>query len=198
MYPFFETLRIENRKVQNIPYHQERINTTFKVFYPDFKPLDLEKVAEDFPPEEAKTKCKLSYNGTFFTFHCEKYEEKMHEAFQIIEVEDFDYSFKYTKRDFFKDLKTKFPNHEIIFTKEGKVTDTTYSNLVFKVNDQWFTPKTTLLKGTQREKLLEQNIISEMDIDRNELKGLTQFKLINAMLDIEHSAEYFTDMIVDL
>ncbi len=198
MYPFFETLRIEDKKVQNIPYHQERINTTFKVFYPEFTPINLNEVAESFPPEKKKTKCKLSYNATFFTFECKTYEEKIHNAFKIINADGFDYSFKFTKRDFFKDLKNKYPDHELIFVQGGKVTDTTYSNLIFSSGDKWFTPSSALLKGTQREKLLQENKIHELEIDQNELKDFKKFKLINAMLDIEHTTEYYTDMIENL
>ncbi len=195
MYPFFETLRIEERKVHQLEYHQKRIGKTFKVFYPEFEPIDLKEVFQDFPPEKEKTKCKLSYNSNFFTFECSPYQEQIHQAFKIIPADGYDYSFKYTKRDFFNDHKNKYPEHELIFTKNGKITDTTYSNLVFEIKGRWFTPKTCLLKGTQRDYLLTKKKISKMDIDINELRNIKKFKLINALLDLENSTEYYTDMI---
>ncbi len=195
MYPFFETLKIQNRKIENIPFHQERIDRTFKVFYPDFQPISLKNLEEDFPAEEALTKCKLTYNGTFFDLKCTPYQEVVQAAFKVVDAGDFTYSFKYTQRDFFRDIKAQFPNHEIIFTKNGKVTDTTYSNLVFQSGNGWFTPDTPLLKGTKREFLLENNSITEKRIDVDELKQFKKFKLINSMLDLETSALYDTDKI---
>ncbi len=195
MYPFFETLKIENKKVYNLSFHQERIDRTFKVFYPDFKSIDLTKISKSFPPEEEKTKCRFAFNATFFDFKCSPYEEQIHKKFKLIDADKFDYSFKFSKRNFFKQLKSQFPDYEIIFTKNGKITDTTYSNLIFFTDGRWFTPETCLLKGTQRAKLLKESKIEKMEINENELHEFSQFKMINAMLDFDNPTTYFTDMI---
>ncbi len=195
MYPFFETIRIENKKAQNLKYHQERVNKTFKVFYPDFEPLNLEEIQQDFPPEKKLTKCRISYNANFFTFECKPYVEKVYDKFKVVEVDDFEYSFKYTKRDFFEEVQLQYPDYGIIFVKNGKVTDTTYSNLVFLANQKWLTPVTVLLKGTQRAKLIDEYKISESDVAVKELREFKKFKLINSMLDLDNSTEYYCDMI---
>jgi 4-amino-4-deoxychorismate lyase len=54
---------------------------------------------------------------------------------------------------------------------------------VFRKNNHWLTPWSALLKGTQRQKLLEQNIIQEDDIRVEDLRTFQSFKLINAMFE---------------
>ncbi len=186
---------MHTEKAQNLKYHQERVDKTFKVFFPDFEPLNLNEIQADFPPNKEKTKCKLFYNGTFFNFECSKYEEKIYDKFKVVDAGEVDYSFKYSKRDFFEEVQKQYPDYGIIFVRNGKVTDTTYSNLVFQANDKWLTPDTVLLKGTQRERLIDEYKISESDVAVKELREFKKFKLINSMLDIENSTEYYCDMI---
>lgn len=41
MYPFIETIRIEDGQIYNLDYHTERFNRTRAVFWKDSVPLDL-------------------------------------------------------------------------------------------------------------------------------------------------------------
>ena len=41
MYPFIETIRIEDGQIYNLDYHTERFNKTRSVFWKDTVPLDL-------------------------------------------------------------------------------------------------------------------------------------------------------------
>ncbi|NJD21537.1 MAG: hypothetical protein FIA82_02540 [Melioribacter sp.] len=87
--------------------------------------------------------------------------------------------------------RTKFEKHlreskadEILIIKNGLVTDTSFSNVVFFDGTKYSTPSSPLLKGTKRAKLIAESIIKEEEI---KLKDIQKFKfvyLINALLDL--------------
>ena len=41
MYPFIETIRIEDGQIYNLDYHTERFNEPVQLFWKDSTPLDL-------------------------------------------------------------------------------------------------------------------------------------------------------------
>lgn len=195
MYQFFESIKIFDGKIQQLEYHQERVNVTFKVFYPDFEPIKLAEVIHSFPNHQKVYKCRFSYNATFYNVEFIEYKINIHEQFKLIDADKLSYNFKYVNRDFFIQKKAEYPDHELIFIQNHQLTDTTYSNLVFFANNQWYTPKSSLLKGTMRESLLDQKKIETLEITKENVFQFKSFKLINAMLDLENSPEYYTDMI---
>ena len=80
-------------------------------------------------------------------------------------------------------IKDKFD--DIIFIKNGFVTDSLSANLVFENENGLFTPKTYLLAGTKRALLLEKGIIQEIDISKNDIAFYQKIRFINAMMDLE-------------
>jgi 4-amino-4-deoxychorismate lyase len=85
---------------------------------------------------------------------------------------------------------------EILITRNGLITDTSYSNVVFGQGEQYFTPESTLLNGTKRQKLLQEGKITEKRIDRNSLIEYDRIYLINAMLDITDGVSLPIDRII--
>ena len=55
MYPFIETIRIEDGKIWNLPYHQERMNRTMAHFWPETNVIDLKNALKDAPLTEEET-----------------------------------------------------------------------------------------------------------------------------------------------
>jgi 4-amino-4-deoxychorismate lyase len=77
---------------------------------------------------------------------------------------------------------------DILIIKNGMVTDTSYSNVIFRDKiGNWVTPSTCLLKGTRRLNLLKNRIITETDIRVSDLKYYNEIRLINAMIGIGDS-----------
>ena len=81
------------------------------------------------------------------------------ETFELVENNDFSYDFKFADRTEFEKMKKKARAQEIIIVKNGQITDTSFSNLLFLKNQTWYTPKNFLLNGVQRQNLLKQGII---------------------------------------
>jgi 4-amino-4-deoxychorismate lyase len=65
------------------------------------------------------------------------------------------------------------------------VTDSSYSNILFKRGKHWYSPWSVLLKGTMRAQLLERDQVREEEIRIEDIKTFETFKLINAMLEFE-------------
>ena len=72
----------------------------------------------------------------------------------------------------------------MIFLKNGKVTDSSYANIIFFDGIQWFTPSTFLLNGTCRQRLLNEGKITEAPIHYTDIRDFQQIGFINAMLDM--------------
>ncbi|RLA80425.1 MAG: hypothetical protein DRG78_11000, partial [Epsilonproteobacteria bacterium] len=95
------------------------------------------------------------------------------------------YKYKYANRD---ELNRLLKEHnkfdEIIIEKDGYITDTTISNIAFYDDNckQWFTPKTPLLRGTMREKLLSDGFLKTRNIESTEISNYKKVSLINAMI----------------
>jgi 4-amino-4-deoxychorismate lyase len=106
---------------------------------------------------------------------------------------EIDYQFKYTDRARLEELKRRTKADEILIVKNGYITDTSFSNIIFfDWENKWVTPATPLLKGTKRKELLEKGMIHEKEIRPYDLKDFTKARLINAMLDIEDGEEIET------
>jgi 4-amino-4-deoxychorismate lyase len=72
---------------------------------------------------------------------------------------------------------------DILIVKRGHVTDCSFSNIIFRRGNHWYTPWSALLKGTQRQRLIEENKLIEEEIRLKDIRSFDTFKLINAMLE---------------
>lgn len=83
--------------------------------------------------------------------------KKFIELLNLFFCDHIDYSLKFSDRTLLNNLlKQKEECDEIMIIRQGKVTDCSIGNLIFRQNNQWITPDKPLLEGTQRAKLLEQ------------------------------------------
>ena len=58
MYPFIETIRIEDGQIYNLDYHTERFNKTRAAFWKDSTPLDLREFISP-PTLNGIHKCRI-------------------------------------------------------------------------------------------------------------------------------------------
>ena len=68
--------------------------------------------------------------------------------------------------------------------KQGQITDTSFSNVVFRACDGLYTPSAFLLNGTRRQRLLREGIVREREIRVADLTRYQGVFLINAMIDL--------------
>jgi len=195
---FFETIKIEGNQLSNLVYHQKRMDKTRLEVLSLKVPIDLSK--KIIIPKELsgqKLKCRINYSEKIENIEFEIYNRRRIKTLKIIIDNDIDYSYKFSDRKKLnKLLSQKGDLDEILIVKNGLITDTSFSNIVFFDGNKFVTPSLPLLKGTMRQKLLDTENISEEDIKVSDLKDFQSAFLINAMLDLDKAVEIKIEDIV--
>jgi len=181
---YFETIKCEDYEVFNLGYHEKRIAKTIG--------LNLNLQDYTYPISNDLLRCKLIYTQSgiedvqFF-----KYKKREIKSFKIISDDSIEYSKKYLERETLDNLFGKREKaDEIIIVKNGLITDTTIANIAIFDGQTWLTPKTPLLEGTTRARLLENKQVFEKDITIEMLKNAKKIALMNAMIDFDILEEY--------
>ena len=185
MFPLFETIAIENGKPKNIEYHQARYERSLRAMYGK----RVEQIHQlewlIYPPPEMReglVRCRIEYNNENCRVRYFRYHKRKIKTFKPVVCNTIDYALKYAGRTMLDELmKSKDDCDEIIIIKNGKVTDCSIGNLIFRLGDTWYTPDTPLLRGTQREFLLDQGKIVEREILAEEIDDFEEIRLINAL-----------------
>ena len=187
MYPLLETIKISDGIPRNLFWHQERYNHSYELYYNQKSGTLLENIIS--VPDLFKfglIKARLLYNKDSFKLEFANYVPAGIRTLKLVENNDIEYGLKYTERSLIRKLlQQKRENDDILIIKNGKITDTSISNIVFYDGETWFTPRFPLLKGTARERLLNEQRIFEKDVVIEDLRLFTHFRLINAMLDFD-------------
>lgn len=181
---FLETIKILDGEIYNISYHQKRYEDVLSS-------LGVKEVQnlEDYinPPEWGLYRCKLVYDATNIevTFH--EYKKRDISTLKLVFENDIDYTHKSTDREALDTLFNKREDaDDILIIKDLFVTDTSIANIAFYTQDRvWITPKTALLKGTTRARLLDEGKIIEADIKVHELRSFSKVAVLNAMVDFD-------------
>jgi 4-amino-4-deoxychorismate lyase len=183
MFPLFETLKILDGEFHNLPYHQRRFEYSFELHFgmkPFFPFQQVVTVPEEF--QKGLVKLRLLYTKDDFKLEFSNYSPRRISTLKVIESNNISYSLKFTDRSQINGLlKQKGDCDDILIVKNGLITDTSIANIVFYYGKKWVTPSTPLLKGTCRDKLLNDGTIKEEKIKINDLLKFKGFCLINAM-----------------
>lgn len=181
----FETVHVKNGVPQHLVWHEERMNQARDEIWKAETPIFLEQVLSI--PQEYSTgivKCNIYYGLDIKCVIFKKYEKQMIGSLKLIYSSEIDYHLKYTDRNVLESLLLLREGcDEIIIVKNGIITDTSISNLIFFDGTAWLTPSNPLLKGTCRNRLLNDCRIIERNIHVDDLKSYIGCKLINAMRD---------------
>lgn len=183
-----ETLKIENGNILNISFHNERMIRSLYELFGLLKEPDLEKIIN--VPEFAHTgvyKCRVVYDDKITKVEFLPYIIRSVRSLKLIFDEDICYQYKFIARDKIIRLMERRENcDDILIIQKGMVTDSSYSNVVFKDSKgNWVTPSTYLLPGTRRASLIRQGLITEREIRRIDIAKYSELKLINAMLGLD-------------
>lgn len=187
MSQFIESIRIHNGVTENLTLHQKRVNKTLR--QKAGEGLNLNKLLQELQiPKNGLFKWRLEYTKDKIKQNqLIPYTSKTVKRIKLVEAPDLKYALKYSDRNSFEKLLTQSNADDIIITQKGYLTDASYSNLFFWDGQQWVTPSTPLLYGTQREIILKKNLATEKQIHLNNLSNYTHFKRVNAMMKWEDS-----------
>jgi len=182
MSQFFETIKVQNGVIYNLPFHQQRLNYTIEKNFSQKSDISLKDFI--YPPKtNLLYRCKVIYKHEIKSVDFYPYTPKIIKSFKIIHS-DVKYPFKSTDRSSIDELFSKRDDLDeiLIVDKNGFIKDTSIANIAIKKDGLWFTPKNPLLKGTMREKFLEDNILIPKEIKLKDIENIDNFAIMNAMI----------------
>ena len=183
-----ETICIENRQIRNADFHNRRLNTTREQLFGITLSIDIRDLIKiPIGMGMGIYKCRVIYDQKIREVQVLPHQPRRIQSLKIVEDNDIDYAYKYADRSRLEALLGMKENRDdILIVKDGCLTDTSFSNIIFQtVDGAWITPDTPLLEGTMRQFLLEEGVIRETRIGLNDLYGFSQARLINCMMDME-------------
>ena len=200
MFQFIESICCINKQLRNLEFHQARFDRTRNDNFTEINPILLEEIIK-FPTDltDEKYKVRIVYDREIQSVEFLPYQMKSINSIQLFEIDPkINYTYKYSDRSFLDEFLKEAQTDDLILVKSNYITDCTYSNLVFFDGENWFTPRSVLLKGTMREALLQSNQISERNIKVSDLANFKSFKRINAMMNLEESEEFDVSLLISL
>ena len=199
MSQFIESIKVEDTEIFLLDQHQKRVNETFSYFGKEVS-INIGEIFKSLKhDEDGLYKFRITYDLTG-KYRTQMIPYAMSEIanFQLVENNSYDYSFKFEDRKELEKMKILSKAAEIIIVKNNHITDSSYSNLLFKKGKDWFTPKTFLLNGVQRQHLLKTKKIKEAEITLQNLSEYSHFQLINALNNLDDAYSYPIERIKNL
>ena len=187
MYPFVETIRIEQGRPHHLMYHQQRLAATMARFFPGATvPLLANTLSPCDCPADKTWKVHVEYDGTgILLIRTEEYHIRTIRHLHLVYCDDISYAYKSADRRRLTALATlRGDADEVVIVRNGLLTDTSYSNIALFDGQSWVTPRRPLLRGTMRQSLLDTGQLVERDIRDDEWGRYEKVSLINAMMPL--------------
>ena len=185
---FLETIKAVDGEIFNLKYHQERYESVLKSLdFDNFKNL------KDYlkPPKNGIYRCRLVYSLDVINVTYHKYKKREVKSLKLVHDDTIEYSKKSTLRDTIDKLFEKRVNcDDILIIKNSLVCDTSIANVAFYNLGKWYTPSKPLLKGTTRQRFLDNGKIIEKEIKIQDIKKYSKVALLNAMIDFDIIRQY--------
>lgn len=182
---FIESIRVCDGKFCSLEWHLRRMRQT--IAYWQYL-LDLSILSWQVPEELGSGifKCRIVYDSKIREMTYSPYQPRIIRSLKLVDGDELDYAFKYEDRSvIMRLLQLKESCDDILITKGGYITDTSYSNVVLENSEGLFVPHTFLLNGTCRQRLLSEGIVRERAIRPSDLGQYHRLYLINALIGLE-------------
>jgi 4-amino-4-deoxychorismate lyase len=185
---YLETIKSIDGKIFNLEYHQKRYESVMNS-------LGVEKTKKLNsylnPPKYGLYRCRVIYTSDSIIVTYHEYKKREIRSLKLIFNNEIDYSMKFENRDEINVLFEKRGEcDDILIIKNLLVTDTSIANVAFFKDGEWFTPKTPLLEGTTRARLIDEGKIIEADIKIQNIRNFTKVALLNSMIDFNVLEQY--------
>lgn len=117
------------------------------------------------------------------SFELTPYTVRPVQRIRLVDADDLRYGKKYTDRcDIQRYFQQRGLCDDVLLVQQGHLTDTSYANIALFDGDHWYTPAWPVLRGTRREKLIENGTLRSFVIRERDLHNFEKIRLINAML----------------
>ena len=190
MSPLLESIQIREGLMQNMSYHEERMSLSSLALYGTKVNFSLGSLILPLNAREGIVKCRIIYRNVVDKIEFQPYLPKEVNSLKLVFSDNIAYKYKFEDRSGLLGLlKQKESADDILIVKQGRITDTSFSNVVFRKGANYLTPSTCLLNGTRRQQLLNEGLIKEMDMSVEDISRMDSCILINAMLDLKSENE---------
>jgi len=181
-----ETIKICNRSVCNIDYHNQRFNHARSRLFGRKDFIDL----SDFiiVPDEVDNgiyKCRIVYSEKIETIEFMPYTIRNISSLKLITDNDIDYPHKYQNRGAIDELFLRRGCcDDILIVRNNRLSDTSYCNIALFDGYKWYTPEHPLLSGTKRQKLIDEKIVLCNDIKASDFRNYREVSVFNALIEL--------------
>ncbi|MCF8358616.1 MAG: aminotransferase class IV [Prolixibacteraceae bacterium] len=184
-----ESIRIENRQLQHVDLHNKRFYAARKKLFGCKGNVDLsEMISIPASLTNARYKCRVITNGENFQIEINPYTQRTIKSLKVVFNNHIDYPYKYENRSEIMSLyKLRGKCDDILIVKNNNLTDSSAANVLLFDGSKWVTPSTPLLKGVQRQYLLNAGSITEQKLTIADLHHFQTIKLVNAMIDFKRA-----------
>lgn len=184
MFRLLESIRLQNGSFHRLNYHQQRMDRSVKELSGQKNAISLfDNLKKYNPPKTGLFKARIVYSDKLESVKFIPYEIKPVNSLRVVYDQEIDYVHKYHNRNNLHALLAQRQYcDDILIVKNGFVTDSSYSNIIFYDGVNWITPADPLLKGTMRQFLLDTAEIKAAPVTIQDIPSFKKFRLINSML----------------
>lgn len=183
MQPFFiETIRLEDGVPQHLEYHQERMRATYRAHFHTGEAPDLRALLPTSCPIGC-VKWRVVYGRELRESSVEPYAPRHIATLRLVIDDEIDYAYKRLDRT---RLNLRYAQRgaadDVIIVRRGLLTDTSIANIALGDGKHWFTPAEPLLKGTARERLISEGLLTPSVLTPADLLRYPSVVLFNALI----------------
>lgn len=182
-----ESIKCLDGQLSNLKWHNLRFNCARKEHFGLNTKMNLINFIR--VPSSSKRglyKCRVTYSKAIDQIEFIPHQYKKVESLKLVEDNEIDYHLKFADRNKLNDLFEKRAGcDDILIVKNGCISDSFAANAIFFDGEQWWTPDTPLLAGTQRNCLISEHKIGVCQITINDLDKYNKIGLINALQNME-------------
>jgi 4-amino-4-deoxychorismate lyase len=184
-----ETVKVHHRQLQNIEAHTLRAAKSRHMIFGLEDPFDLcDYISLPDDLDDGIYKCRIIYGQTVQHVELLPYLPKKIQTLRLVVNDELRYEHKYLDRSSFdKFVQSAFAD-DVLIVQHGRITDSSFSNIVFYDGKKWVTPAQPLFRGIKRQILIEKELVHEEEVTRKDLHRFMYAALINAILDIGDTA----------
>ena len=182
-----ETIRCEEGDPLHLPYHQKRLDDSLQSLCIHAS-YDLKALIS--PPPSGVFRCRFLYDATHCFIEYIPYSPKKIASLKLIHANQLEYPLKYSDRSTLNELwEQRGKCDDVLIVKNGYLTDTTVANIALFIEGKWFTPKSPLLRGTTRARLIKEKILIPATLTPSDISKATRIAVLNAlvgMIEVEN------------
>lgn len=132
-------------------------------------------------------KCRVVYDSEVRKVSFLPYAMRRIKSLRLVSGDGVDYRYKSTDRSVFaRLLEERGKCDDVLIVRDGWVTDTSFTNVVFEdACGGLYTPETCLLEGIMRQSLLDEGRIQACPIRMEDIHRFRRVLLVNAMIGLE-------------